>query len=37
LKAEVQNIGPIGAKNSETSFNATLGLNLNIGGGKKSK
>lgn len=35
LKAEVQNIGPIGAKNSETSFNATLGLN--IGGGKKSK
>ena len=35
LKAEVQNIGPIGGKNSETSFNATLGLN--IGGGKKSK
>jgi hypothetical protein len=35
LKAEVQNIGPIGAKNSETSFNATLGIN--IGGGKKSK
>jgi hypothetical protein len=35
LKAEVQNIGPIGAKKSETSFNATLGLN--IGGGKKSK
>jgi hypothetical protein len=35
LKAEVQNIGPIGSKESETSFNATLGLNL--GGGKKSK